>query len=94
MFKDFYKIAEPVYTWTVVSFSEGFSEPPRIEHVKASKEQIREYMFSKIDSESVDVEISHEMNRTVYRSCSECGNKKAIWIVEEYLEDHIIDLNF
>jgi len=94
MFKDFYKASEPVYTWTVASFSEGFSEPPRIEHVKASKEQIQEYMFSKIDLEGVDVEILHELNRMVYRSCSELGDKKMIWVVEEYLEDRIIDLNF
>lgn len=94
MFKNFYEAAEPVYTWTVVSFSEGLSEPPRIEHVKASKEQIQEYMFSKIDLEGVDVEISHKLNRMVYRSCSELGDKKMIWVVEEYLEDHIIDLNF
>lgn len=93
MFKDFYEASEPVYTWTVVSFSEDFSESLKIEHVKASKEQIREYMFSKIDLEGADVEISHEMNRTVYRSCSECGNKKMIWIVEECLENDIFDLN-
>lgn len=93
MFKDFYKAAEPVYTWTVVSFSEDFSEFPKIEHVKASKEQIREYMFSKIDLEAVDVEIVHELNRTVYRSCSELGGKKMIWVVEKCLEDDIVDLS-
>ena len=85
--------SEPVYTWTVVSFSEGLSEPPRIEHVKASKEQIQEYMLSKIDLEGVDVEISHELNRTIYRSCSECGGKKMTWIVEKCLENDIFDLN-
>lgn len=93
MFKDFYKAAEPVYTWTVVSFSKDFSESLKIEHVKASKEQIQEYMFSKIDLEGVDVEISHELNRTVYRSCSECGGKKMIWVVEKCLENDIFDLN-
>lgn len=93
MFKDFYEAAEPVYTWTVVSFFEDFSEFPKIEHVKASKEQIQEYLFSKIDLEAVDVEILHEMNRTVYRSCSELGGKKMIWVAEEYLEDNIVDLN-
>lgn len=50
-------------------------------------------MLSKIDLEGVDVEISHELNRTVYRSCSECGGKKMIWVVEEYLENDIVDLN-
>lgn len=93
MFKDFYNASEPVYTWTVVSFSEGLSEPLRIEHVKASKEQIQEYMLSKIDLEGVDVEISHELNRMVYRSCSELGDKKMIWIVEKCLENDIFDLN-
>lgn len=92
MFKDFYKASEPVYTWIVVSFSEGLSEPLRIEHVKASKEQIQEYMLSKIDLEGVDVEILHELNRTVYRSCSELGGKKMTWIVEKCLEDNIVDL--
>ena len=92
MFKDFYEAAEPVYTWTVVSFFEDFSEFPKIEHVKASKEQIQEYMLSKIDSEAVDVEILHEMNRTVYRSCSELGGKKMICVVEEYLEDNLVNL--
>lgn len=92
MFKDFYKTSEPVYTWTVVSFSEDFSESLKIEHVKASKEQIQEYMLSKIDLEGVDVEISHELNRTVYRSCSELGDKKMIWVVEEYLEDNTVNL--
>lgn len=93
MFKDFYKISEPVYTWVVVSFSEDFSESLKIKHVKASKEQIQEYMLSKIDLEGVDVEISHELNRTVYRSCSECGGKKMIWVVEKCLENDIFDLN-
>ena len=92
MFKDFYEAAEPVYTWTVVSFSEDFSEFPKIEHVKASKEQIQEYMLSKIDLEGVDVEILREMNRTVYRSCSELGGKKMIWIVEKCLEDNLVNL--
>lgn len=93
MFKDFYKVSEPVYTWTVVSFSEDFSESLKIEHVKASKEQIQEYMLSKIDLEGVDVEISHEMNRTVYRSCSELSGKKMTWVVEKCLENDIFDLN-
>lgn len=93
MFKDFYKASEPGYTWTVVSFSKDFSESLKIEHVKASKEQIREYMFSKIDLEGVDVEISHELNRTVYRSCSELGGKKMTWVVEKCLENDIFDLN-
>ena len=93
MFKDFYETSEPVYTWTVVSFSEDFSESLKIEHVKASKEQIQEYMLSKIDLEGVDVEISHEMNRTVYRSCSELGGKKMTWVVEKCLENDIFDLN-
>lgn len=93
MFKDFYKAAEPVYTWAVVSFSEDFSESLKIEHVKASKEQIQEYMLSKIDLEGVDVEISHELNRTVYRSCSELGDKKMTWVVEKCLENDIFDLN-
>ena len=93
MFKDFYKASEPVYTWIVVSFSEDFSESLKIEHVKASKEQIQEYMLSKIDLEGVDVEISHEMNRTVYRSCSELGGKKMTWVVEKCLENDIFDLN-
>lgn len=92
MFKDFYKASEPVYTWIVVSFSEDFSESLKIEHVKASKEQIQEYMLSKIDLEGVDVEISHELNRTVYRSCSELGGKKMIWVVEEYLKDNTVNL--
>lgn len=93
MFKDFYEASEPVYTWTVVSFSKDFSESLKIEHVKASKEQIREYMFSKIDLEGADVEISHELNRTVYRSCSELGGKKMIWVVEECLENDIVNLS-
>lgn len=92
MFKDFYKASEPVYTWVVVSFSEDFSESLKIEHVKASKEQIQEYMLSKIDLEGVDVKISHELNRTVYRSCSELGDKKMIWVVEKYLEDNTVNL--
>ena len=93
MFKDFYKTSEPVYTWIIVSFSEDFSESLKIEHVKASKEQIQEYMFSKIDLEGVDVEISHEMNRIVYRSYSEFGGKKMTWVVEKCLENDIVDLN-
>lgn len=93
MFKDFYEASEPVYTWTVASFSEDFSESLKIEHIKASKEQIQEYMLSKIDLEGTDVEISHELNRTVYRSCSELGGKKMIWVVEECLENDIVDLS-
>lgn len=93
MFKDFYEASEPVYTWTVVSFSKDFSESLKIEHVKASKEQIQEYMLSKIDLEGADVEISHELNRTVYRSCSELGGKKMIQVVEKCLENDIFDLN-
>lgn len=29
---------------------------------------------------------------TVYRSCSELGGKKMIWVVEEYLKDNTVNL--
>lgn len=37
--------------------------------------------------------LNYESNRTVYRSCSELGGKKMIWVVEKYLEDDIVDLS-